>query len=76
MFYACRFLCHQVLALQTKAISEEMAENEEMNQLYLSQAHDLCALSLECCVSVYGPNNFSTAKLYRVLGTLLYYMQK
>lgn len=62
-----------VSALQWKSIN---AQQLEVKKMFLNDAYNLCIQTIKLCLNIYGQENTTTAKLYRMLGSLLYYMQR
>lgn len=62
-----------VSAMQWRSIYSEQVEIKKVN---LNDAYNLCLQSLKLCLNAYGENSFSSAKIYRLLGSLFYYMER
>lgn len=62
-----------VSALQWRSIN---SDTFELRKAVLNDAYNLCIQSLKICLGVFGQNNFASAKIYRLLGSLFYYMEK
>ena len=62
-----------VSALQWRSIYIEEFEIKTVN---LNDAYDMCNDLVKVNTNLYGEKNMSTAKFYRLLGSLLYYMER
>ncbi len=62
-----------VSALQWRSINSNIIEIRRVN---LNDAYNLCYESLKTCLNIFGENNFTSAKIYRLLGSLFYYMER
>ena len=61
------------LALQWKSVNSNIIEIKKVN---INDAFNLAQEALESCVNVFGENNLSTAKVYRLIGSVFYYMER
>lgn len=61
------------LALQWKSVNTNVFEIKKVN---INDAFNLAQQALEACVNVFGENNLSTAKIYRLIGSIFYYMER
>ncbi|RNA35651.1 Amyloid -binding 2, partial [Brachionus plicatilis] len=62
-----------ISALQWRSI---YAEEFEIKKVNLNDAYNMCVDLIRVNTNLYGEKNMSTAKFYRLLGSLLYYMER
>lgn len=51
-------------------------EEGETKQSYLTEAYNLAVDTLKTCMNLLGQSNVYSAKIYRFIGSLLYYMER
>jgi hypothetical protein len=61
------------LALQWKSVNSNIIEIKKVN---INDAFNLAQQALESCVNVFGEKNIATAKIYRLIGSIFYYMER
>lgn len=61
------------LALQWKSVNTNIIEIKKVN---INDAFNLAQQALETCMNVFGESNLSTAKIYRLIGSIFYYMER
>lgn len=61
------------LALQWKSINSNIIEIKKVN---INDAYTLSMKALNSCITVFGEKNIQTAKIYRLVGSILYYMER
>ena len=61
------------LALQWKSINSNIIEIKKVN---INDAYNLSVKALNSCITVFGEKNIQTAKIYRLVGSILYYMER
>jgi hypothetical protein len=63
----------KVSALQWKSI---YAGDQEKSMNIKNDAYNLCIQTIKLCINVYGQESIATARIYRMLGSLLYYLER
>jgi len=61
------------LALQWKSVNSNIIEIKKVN---INDAFNLAEQALESCIYIFGENNLTTAKVYRLIGSIFYYMER
>ena len=63
----------KVSALQWKSINAEAVEIKKVN---INEAYNRAVQVLKISVDIFGEKNLATAKIYRLIGSILYYMER
>ena len=61
------------LALQWKSVNSNIIEIKKVN---INDAFNLAEQALESCIYIFSENNITTAKIYRLIGSIFYYMER
>lgn len=51
-------------------------EDSQTKQSHLNEAYNMAVETLKTCMNVLGQTNVYSAKIYRFIGSLLYYMER